>query len=252
MSKETENYKQQLFETAAEYGKAGRAAYHELEQHIDESLENRIKPKIILADLGEPEQAIRRILKADGKASYPVGKIAASGVLLAIGLGLLIGLSGLLMPLGSRIGGMDAISGDPDVLPYTSGRCAQYRQLVPSAHNCREAARLHHYYELTDGRLVLIAFGLLCLVAFWYAFRKKWLYILPRKTLLLLATSIYTAIGSLIMLVALGDLSAGRTWDWLGDFLTGVPLFLAGIITLAYYLGYMTLYGKKIKVASQK
>ena len=51
MKKEMEAYKQQLFETAAEYGRAGRAAYAELEQHIDEALEHDRTPKDILADL---------------------------------------------------------------------------------------------------------------------------------------------------------------------------------------------------------
>ncbi len=239
MNKDIDNYKQQLFETAAEYGKAGRAAYQELDQHIDEAVGQKLKPRQILAELGEPEQAIRSILKADGKATYPLGKIVASGVLIAIGLSLLAGISGLLMPLGSRIGGMNAISGDPAVLPYTSSRCDEYRQLVPAAHDCREAARLHHYYELTDGRVMLMVLSLICLVLFWQAVRRNRVNILPRKTLLLLAAAVYTAIGSVVMLLALGNLSAGRTWEWLGDFLTGVPMFIAGILLLAYYLGYI-------------
>ncbi len=240
MTNQIENYKQQLFEAAAEYGKAGRAAYQELEQHIDEAIENNVKPREIIIELSEPEQVIRKILKADGKATYPLNKIVASGVLIAIGLGLLFGLSALLMPLGSRIGGMNAISGDPLVLPYTAERCAQYHQLVPAAHDCREAAMLHHYYELTDGRVLLIAFGLICLVLFWLAVQKNWVNVLPRKTLLLLAASVYTAIGSVIMIIALGNLSAGRNWEWLGDLLTGVPIFAAGVLLLTYYLGYIT------------
>ncbi len=240
MNKQIENYKQQLFETAAEYGKAGRAAYQELEQHIDESVENKIKAHTILAELGEPEEEIRRILKADGKATYPLHKILASGILIAIGLGFLGAVSGLLMPLGSRIGGMHAISGDPINLPYTVARCAEYQQLVPAARDCREAAMLHHYYELTDERLVFAIFSLICLSVFMIAVRKNWVHMLPKKTLLLIASSIYIAVGGLLMLFAVGDLSAGRNWGWLGSFLTGVPLFAVGALLLAYYLGYIT------------
>ena len=47
-------------------------------------------------------------------------------------------------------------------------------------------------------------------------------------------------IGSVIMLIALGNLSAGQTWAWLSDFLTGVPMAAAGALLLAYYLGYMS------------
>lgn len=239
MVKDLDNYKQQLFEAAAEYGKAGRAAYQELEMHIDEAVDNKVKPKLVIAEFGEPEQAIRKILKADGKGSYPLSKIIASGILIAVGLGLLAGLSGLLMPLGSSIAGMDAISGDPDILPYTTARCAQYRQLVPAASDCRAAARLHHYYELTDGRVMLIILSAICLVIFWQATRKGLVNILPRKTLLLIAASVYTAIGSVVMLLALGNLTAGRTWEWLGDFITGIPMFIAGVLLLAFYLGYI-------------
>jgi hypothetical protein len=240
MSKEIENYKQQLFETAAEYGKAGRAAYEELAAHIDESLEHGANAREITKELGNPETAIRKILKADGKATYPFGKIFWSGVLLAIVLGVLAGASGLLMPPGSRIGGMTAISGDPDALPYSAARCVEYRQLVPSAPDCRQAAMLHHYYELTDQRLLFTIFCLFWLGVFVFALRRGLIHILPRKTMLLLGAGIYIALGGVIMALALGDLSAGRHWDWLGDFLTGVPMFIAGALLLAYYLGYIS------------
>lgn len=240
MTKEIENYKQQLFETAAEYGKAGRSAYQELEQHIDDALEHEAKPKEIMAELGEPEQAIRRILRADGKATYPLNKIVASGILIALGLGFLAGISALFIPLGSRIGGMNVISGDPVNLPYTAERCAQFRQLVPSAGNCRQAAMLHHYYELTDERLVFAVFCLICLGGLYFAVKSGWLKLLPRKTILLLASSIYIAFGAVVMLLALGDLSAGRDWNWLADFITGIPMFIAGVLLLSFYLGYIT------------
>jgi hypothetical protein len=238
MGKATEDYKQQLFEAAAEYGKAGRAAYHELEQHIDEGLEHGAKPKDVIAELGEPEQAIRTILRADGKATYPLTKVAASGALLATGAAVLVGASGLLLPLGSRIAGMRAISGDADVLPYTAARCGEYRHLVPSAHSCREAAQLHHYYELTDGRIMLGVLAVLALLVMWWMVRKGALHVLPRKMLALLGAGVYGALGGVIMLIALGNLSAGRSWEWFGDLLTGVPLAIAGIVLLAYYLGY--------------
>jgi hypothetical protein len=240
MNKQIEDYKQQLFEIAAEYGKAGRAAYNELEQHIDEALEHDTKPNHILAELGEPEQAIRGIIKADGKATYPLSKIITSGVLLALGLSFLAAISCFLMPMGSRLAGMHAISGDPVNLPYTAERCHDFQRLVPSAHDCREAAMLHHYYELTDGRLVFTLFSLVCLVALWLVVRKGWLHLLPRKTLLLLGSSLYIAIGGLLMLVALGNLSAGRDYGWLSDFLTGIPALFTGLLLLAYYLGYIT------------
>jgi hypothetical protein len=240
MTKEIENYKQQLFETAAEYGKAGRAAYTELEQHIDEAIEDKRKPKEILAELGEPEQAIRKILKADGKATYPFSKIVFSGILIALGLAFLAALSSLLMPLGSRMAGMTAISGDPINLPYTTERCKDFQALTSTNLDCRHAAMLHHYNELTDERLFFAVLGLVSLLGFWYAVRKGWVNLLPRKTLLLLASSIYIAVGGFIMLIALGNLSAGQNWGWLSDFLTGVPVFIVGILLLAFYLGYIT------------
>lgn len=249
MKIEIENYKQRLFEVAAEYGKAGRLAYHELDLHIDEALENQLKPNQIIDELGEPEQAIRKILKADGKSTYPLNKIVATGVLIALGLGILAGLSGLLMPLGSKIGGMTAISGDPPNLPYTAARCVEFRQLVPSAANCREAAMLHHYYELTDGRVVFALFLLICLSLFAYAARRSWITLLPKKITLLLTASIYIAVGGLVIMLALGNLSAGRSWQWLGDLLTGIPIFLAGMLVLFYYLGYITSPSKKIRRA---
>jgi hypothetical protein len=240
MNKATDSYKQRLFEVAAEYGKAGRIAYGELEQHIDDAVEDGFKPADVLAELGRPEQAIRAVMKADGKATYPLGKIIASGVLVALGLGFLAAISSLLMPLGSRLAGMRAISGDPANLPYTAERCHDFQRLVPSAHSCREAAMLHHYYELTDGRLVFAVISLICLIALFFAVRKGWLNLLPRKTLLLLSASIYIAVGALLMLDALGDLSSGLSNGWLDGFLTGVPILTAGLLLLAYYLGYIT------------
>lgn len=240
MSRVIEDYKQQLFEVAAEYGKAGRAAYSELEQHIDEAVEAGRKPQDVIAELGDPEQAIRTILHADGKAAYPLSKIICSGGIIAVGAGVLVAMSGFLMPLGSRIAGMQAISGDPVNLPYTAERCKEFQALTSSALDCRHAAMLHHYYEMTDERVVLVAFGIVCLLAAWFAVRKGWIDILPRKTLLLLAASIYIALGGVTMLLALGDLSAGRSWGWLGNFLNGLPMLLAGCLLLAYYLGYIT------------
>lgn len=240
MDRKLEDYKQQLFEAAAEYGKAGRAAYEELTEHIDESVENGRKPKDIVTELGDAETAIRGILRADGKATYPLSKILTSGVLLALGLSFLFGISSLLMPLGSRMGGTYSISGDPDPLPYTVARCEQYLKLVPSAPDCREAAMLHHYGEMTTQRLIFAIFCLVCLGLFWLIVRKGFVHLLPRKTLLLLASVVYIAIGGLIMLIALGELSAGHTWGWLGDFLTGVPAIITGILLLAYYLGYIS------------
>jgi len=240
MSKAIEDYKQRLFEVAAEYGKAGRAAFSELEQHIDDAAEAGRKPKEIITELGEPEQAIRTILHADGKATYPLGKIAASGMVIAFGAIILFALSALLMPLGSKIAGMNAISGDPINLPYTAERCKQFQALTSTALDCRHAAMLHHYYEMTDERIVPAVFFTLCLLAAWWAIRKGRIAVLPRKTLLLLSSSIYIAFGSLLMLFSLGDLSAGRNWGWLGSFLNGVPLFIAGCLILAYYLGYST------------
>lgn len=238
MEKKIETYKQELFETAAEYGRAGRRAYGELEQHIDEALESGSKPEQLLAELGEPEQAIRKILKADGKATYPFTKIAGSGVLIALGLAFLAAISALLMPLGSRLAGMHAISGDPVNLPYTAQRCTEFQALTSPGLDCRHAAMLHHYYELTDERLVFAVFSLVCLAVLVFAIRRGLVHVLPRKTLLLLASSIYIAVGSLAMLLALGNLSAGRDYGWLADFLTGVPIAAAGLALLAYYLGY--------------
>lgn len=235
-----EDYKQLLFEAAAEYGKAGRAAYEELTEHIDESLENGQRPKDIITEIGDPETAIRKILRADGKATYPLSKIMTSGVLLALWLGFLFGISSLLMPLGSRMGGMFSISGDSTPLPYTAARCEQYLNLVPGAPDCRQAAMIHHYDEMTGQRLYFAIFCLICLGIFWLAVRGGWVHLLPRKTLLLLASVVYIAVGGLMMLIALGELSAGRNWGWLGDFLTGVPAAIVGVLMLAYYLGYIS------------
>lgn len=240
MTQQIDDYKQQLFETAAEYGKAGRAVYTEIELHIDEALDNNRKPKEIINELGEPEVAIRKILKADGKATYPFTKIAASGLLIAIGLGFLTSISCLLMPLGSGIAGMNAISGDPVNLPYTAQRCVEFQSITSFSLDCRHAAMLHHYYELTDERLIFSVVSFIGILLFWLAVRKGWLHLIPKKTLVLLASSIYIAVGGLIMLIAIGDLSAGRTWQWLGDFLTGVPAFVIGILLLGYYLGFAT------------
>jgi hypothetical protein len=240
MSNQIEDYKQSLFESAAEYGKAGRAAYEELQEHIDEALDHGTPPQKVISDIGDPETAIRKILRADGKATYPLSKIIASGILIALGLGFLAGISALLMPLGSHVAGMNTISGDPDVLPYTAARCAQYRALVPTADDCRQAAMLHHYGELTEGRITFAVFCLLCLGVFWLIARRGGIHLLPKKTLLLLASIVYLAIGGVIMLLALGDLSAGRTWEWVGNFLTGVPIAVGGCLLLAYYLGYMS------------
>jgi hypothetical protein len=81
---------------------------------------------------------------------------------------LAVGVSGLLAEAVGRMVSPAFVAGDAPGVTYTTARCADYLEYVPTARSCAEAAAVHHWGEVVDSRVavgVLGLFGLLALLA---------------------------------------------------------------------------------------
>ncbi len=57
------------------------------------------------------------------------------------------------------------MAGDPVGVTYTTDRCADYLEYVPSAASCADAAAVHHWGEVVESRVALGLLGLFALLA---------------------------------------------------------------------------------------
>ena len=81
---------------------------------------------------------------------------------------LAVGVSGLLAEAVGRLVSPAFVAGDAPGVTYTTARCADYLEYVPTARSCAVAAAVHHWGEVVDSRVavgVLGLFGLLALLA---------------------------------------------------------------------------------------
>ena len=149
-------------------------------------------------------------------------------------MGLLtLGLSGALSEAFGRIFGAGFVAGDPSGVTYTPARCDDYFEYFPTAGSCGEAAALHHWGEVVEGRVLAGILGLLALLGFLFARRfilrgPSWAPPVPFVVTVLLAALAGIAIllgGVSVMAIAFGQTSgtggqprrrgrgrAGRRW----------------------------------------
>ena len=163
-----------------------------------------------VADFGAPTEIARAQRQGldDGPRSVAFPLV---DLLLRIGIvGLLaIAASGALSAIAGRVWGAQFVAGDALGVTYTAQRCAQYLAMVPGSRTCAEAAGVHHYGEVVDGRvsaLLLAGFGLVM----WLVVRRMNGY-RPAPDLLLgvVGVLLFSLAAAVLGLVALPSLVDG-------------------------------------------
>jgi hypothetical protein len=168
-----------LFDSLAGTGAAGRRALAEAEDHLrTATAEGRAGG---LSQAEAEAEAVRRFgaagqiggdLRRTHLGFAAVARPVFVGAWLIGGIGLVaIGLSGALSELFGHLFGPGFVAGDKSGVTYTPARCADYFEYFPHAASCAQAAALDHWGEIVLGRVAAGVLGVLALLALWGARR---------------------------------------------------------------------------------
>ena len=163
-----------------------------------------------VADFGAPGEiaSAQREALVDGPSSVLFSLV---DLVLRIGIvGMLaVAASGALSAVAGRLWGAAFVAGDTHGVTYTAQRCAQYLALVPGSRSCAEAASVHHWGEVVDGRvsaLLLAAIGLVI----WLVLRRRPGYRRAPDLLLgVLGVALFSLAAVVLGLVAVSSLGEG-------------------------------------------
>jgi hypothetical protein len=172
-----DRYLDELFDRLAGTGAPGRRALAEAEDHLRSAAAEGVS-RGLSEDVAEFEAVHRfgpaaRVARGLRQVHGGLVRPLLVGTWLVGCLGALaVGLSGLLAEAFGRLVSPDFVAGDGPGITYTPARCADYYEYVPGARSCAEAAAVHHWGEVVDGRVALGVLGLLGLVVFLAA--RRW------------------------------------------------------------------------------
>jgi hypothetical protein len=162
-----------LFDELAGTGATGRRTLAEAEDHLRSAVAEGIGQGLPEAEaeadavrrFGEPRRFAAGIKRAHLDLRTVARKAFTGAWVVGIVGGLTLALSGALSEAFGRIFGADFVSGDPSGVTYTPARCDDYFEYFPHAGSCAEAAALHHWGEVVEGRAMAGVLGLLGLLA---------------------------------------------------------------------------------------
>jgi hypothetical protein len=162
----------EMFDRLAGTGAAGRRALAEAEDHLRTATADGVArglseqdaqaeavtrfgpPARIAGELRRTHLGVGDVLRRTFVGAWFVG---------ALGL-LAMGLSGLLNEAFGQLVSPEFVAGDASGVTYTPERCSDYYEYVPDAHSCAQAAAVHHWGEVVDGRVAAGVLGLLALL----------------------------------------------------------------------------------------
>jgi hypothetical protein len=239
-----------LFDDLSGTGAAGRRTLAEAEDHLRAAVADGVE-RGLPAEQAEAE-AVRRFGETRPVAAgirrahldlRTVARKAFTGTWVVGTVGLLtLGLSGALSEAFGRIFGADFVAGDRSGVTYTAARCDDYFEYFPKAGSCGEAAALHHWGEVVDGRVSAGILGVLALLALLFTRRfilrgPSWAAPFPYVATVLLA-----ALGGVAVLlggVSVMEISFGQTSGTgvnLSDAVAAGLVFLGALVWTLRYL----------------
>jgi hypothetical protein len=239
-----------LFDELAGTGAAGRRTLAEAEDHLRAAVADGVG-RGLLAEQAEAE-AVRRFGDARPVATgikrahldlKTVARQAFTGLWVVGIVGTLtLGLSGGLSEAFGRIFGAGFVAGDPSGVTYTAARCDDYFEYFPNAASCGDAAALHHWGEVVEGRVAAGVLGVLALLTLLFARRfilrgPSWAPPAPYVATVLLAA----LAGASVVLGGMGLLSIafGQASGMGVDLSDGIAAGLVGLGVLTWTVRYM-------------
>jgi hypothetical protein len=172
-----ERHLDEMFDRLAGTGAAGRRAMAEADDHLHAAAADGVARGLsgpdaereAVARFGAPAEVAAE-LRAVHRPAWL--RPAFVGLWLAGAVGMLVtGASGLVAELFGRLFGAAFVAGDAPGVTYTPARCADYFEYSPHASDCTQAAALHHWGEVVEGRVALGVLGGLALFLLWWARR---------------------------------------------------------------------------------
>jgi len=239
-----------LFDDLSGTGAAGRRTLAEAEDHLRAAVADGVE-RGLPTEQAEAE-AVRRFGETRPVAAgirrahldlRAVARKAFTGTWVVGIVGLLtLGLSGALSEAFGRIFGAGFVAGDPSGVTYTAARCDDYFEYFPTAGSCGEAAALHHWGEVVQGRVLAGILGVLALLTLLFARRfilrgSSWAAPVPFVVTVALA-----ALGGVAVLlggVSLMEIAFGQTSGTgvnLSDAIAAGLVFLAALVWTLRYL----------------
>jgi hypothetical protein len=243
-----EEYLDRTFTLLAGSGAAGRRAYHEIEAHLREAVEEEraaghdpaAAEARAIARFGSAEQVTRGMLAASAEGTKAVlARMVGAGWLLGwVGL-LCVGVSGLLAAGVGAIWGKDYVSPDQPGATYSGERCRDLFEYFPHAGSCRAASVEHHYWEVVQSRIAAGVMGLLVLGVWVLARRSqrwRWVTVLPPAGMVAAAGATLFGVAA-VLLTGVGVATLGTpTWTGAG---TTIVSGLAVVPACAGFLGWL-------------
>lgn len=232
-----DHYLDQLFDSLAGTGRAGRRALAEAEDHlrsavadlIAEGVPDEQAQRTAVARFGDARRIAGGLRVAHGGIGALLRPVFSGGWLLAaIGL-VAIGISGLLAELLGRVISVNFVAGDNAGVTYTPNRCGDFVEYFPGK-SCTVAAELHHWGEIVEYRVGAGVLGLIGLTLYAMARRIgpmtgiEWAP--PRGPLALVTVAVFGLAGALLTLPPVMSMMFGQT-SGVGANLTGGAVALA-------------------------
>jgi hypothetical protein len=237
-----------LFDRLAGTGAAGRRALAEAEDHLRSAVDDGLA-RGLSRDVAQREAVARFGSTARVAGELRVAHRGVAGWLrpafvgcwLAGGTGLVaVGLSGLVAEVLGRVYGAAFVSGDAPGLTYTPDRCADYFEYFPHARDCADAAALHHWGEVVEGRVAVGVLGALALLVLWLVRRGTTLgtpaWTPPRGSVALPMTALFALAGVALSGLSLMQLAFRDTGGIGANLSAGLVSVAAAIVVVAWFL----------------
>jgi hypothetical protein len=236
-----------LFDELAGAGGPGRRTLAEAEDHlrtaVAEGVERGLPPVEAEADavrrFGDPRTFAAAIKRAHLDLRTVARQIFMGAWVVGIVGTLTLGFSGALSETFGRIFGAGFVAGDRSGVTYTAARCDDYFEYFPNAGSCGQAAALHHWGEVVEGRVAAGVLGVLALLTLLAARRfvlrgPAWAPPVPYVAIVLLAALVGAAVilgGMSVLSIAVGQ-SSGMGVD-LGD---GIAAGVVALVVIGWSL----------------
>ncbi len=239
----------ELFDRLAGTGAAGRRALAEAEDHLRSAVADGVARGL------SQDEAEREAVARFGSVARVAGELRVAhrgiagwlrpafvGCWIAGSTGLIaIGISGLVAEVFGRLYGAAFVAGDAPGVTYTADRCADYFEYFPHARDCADAAALHHWGEVVEGRVAVGVLGALALLVLWLVRRATALgtpaWTPPRGSVALPMTALYGLVGLALSGLSLMQLAVHDTHGVGANLSAGVVSAGAAVAVLAWFLG---------------
>jgi len=146
----------------------------EAEAHLTDAVADGVDPREAIERFGSARDVAAATNRNDAVPLSILLRqlLLAAWLLAAVGC-LAIGVSGAVSGVMDAAFGPRFVAGDLPSISYTAARCDEYRQLVPGASSCRDAAARHHTDEVETTRLATGVLGIVGLGT-WALLRRRW------------------------------------------------------------------------------